>query len=71
MKAEYKDILEAYQVGPLPLQKSPVGTFMEEDPRLTLYSYSIDQVNRLVLPMVKDKYVTHSFQMLIFLYKAI
>ena len=55
LREEYKDHLAKYQIGPMPLERAFVGTFMEEDKRLTLFSYSMDQVNRLILPMVKEK----------------
>lgn len=36
-------------------QLSAVGSYLETDPRMSLYNYTMDGINLLVLPMVKEK----------------
>lgn len=35
--------------------KSQHGGWLEEDPRLSLHGFSVEIINLLILPMVKDK----------------
>ncbi|XP_005109373.2 putative glutamate synthase [NADPH] [Aplysia californica] len=55
LRQVYRDLQDNFQVRPMDLQPSPVGAFIEEDARLNLYSFTMDEINRLVLPMVKEK----------------
>ncbi|KAK7486587.1 hypothetical protein BaRGS_00022112, partial [Batillaria attramentaria] len=45
----------AVQRQAIQLRESAVGGYLERDPRMSLYAYSMEGINLLVLPMVKDK----------------
>uniref|UniRef100_A0A2C9JI59 glutamate synthase (NADH) n=1 Tax=Biomphalaria glabrata TaxID=6526 RepID=A0A2C9JI59_BIOGL len=51
----YKEQQDHFQISEIALRQAPVGSCIEEDPRLSLYSYTMDEMNRLVLPMIRDK----------------
>ena len=36
-------------------QDSTVGSYVETDPRMSLYNYTMDGINLLVLPMIREK----------------
>ncbi|KAK7108161.1 hypothetical protein V1264_015947 [Littorina saxatilis] len=40
---------------PIFRQDSSVGSYLETDPRMSLYNYTMDGINLLVLPMIKEK----------------
>ena len=55
LREVYKEQQDHFQVSEIALRQAPVGSCIEADPRLSLYSYTMDEMNRLILPMVRDK----------------
>lgn len=51
----YKVQQDHFQISEIALRQAPVGSCIEEDPRLALYSFTMDEINRLILPMIRDK----------------
>ena len=55
LRDAYKEQQDHFQISEIALRQAPVGSCIEEDPRLALFSYTMDEMNRLILPMVRDK----------------
>ncbi|GFN84677.1 glutamate synthase [NADH] [Plakobranchus ocellatus] len=55
LREVYAEQQDHFQICEIALRQAPVGSCIEEDPRLSLYSYTMDSMNRLVLPMIRDK----------------
>ncbi|CAG5124464.1 unnamed protein product, partial [Candidula unifasciata] len=55
LREEYKEQQDHFQISEIALRQAPVGSCIEEDPRLSLYLFTMDEMNRLILPMIRDK----------------
>lgn len=55
LREVYKEQQDHFQVSEIALRQAPIGSCIEADPRLSLYSYTMDEMNRLILPMIRDK----------------
>uniref|UniRef100_A0A0B7BD51 glutamate synthase (ferredoxin) n=1 Tax=Arion vulgaris TaxID=1028688 RepID=A0A0B7BD51_9EUPU len=55
LREEHKEQQDHFQISEIALRQAPVGSCIEEDPRLSLYSFTMDEMNRLILPMIRDK----------------
>lgn len=57
LREVYKEQQDHFQISEIALRQAPVGSCIEEDPRLSLYTFTMDEMSRLILPMIRDKYV--------------